>query len=155
MPLIFIRFPEDTFSPENLDLLANQVTRDGEELEHLPLNDFVLSTTWVYARPYPKQHVCHGGKPGRENFISIDVNVINEVLTTSGVYGGYSAATKTELIKRVTASVAKYGDLPKEGHKRVFVLIREVAEANWGFDGGNLNLELLRDPKTFAHLPAL
>lgn len=137
MPLMFMRYTEGTFTPENLNKLANQLTHDGEELEKLPLTDFVLSTTWVYAQELPKEKVFHGGKPGGQNFVAIEINVIQ---------GGYNATTKAELMKRVTDAIGKYGDLPKGEPRRVYVLIREVAEANWGFDGKPISLEQLRDP---------
>jgi phenylpyruvate tautomerase PptA (4-oxalocrotonate tautomerase family) len=81
--------------------------------------------------------VYHGGKPGGSRFITLDVSVIQ---------GGYSASTKTELIKHATDAIEEYGDLPKGGPRRVYVIIREVAEANLGFDGKSVDLEVLRDP---------
>ena len=138
---MFLNYTEGTFTPDNLTRLADQITRDGEELEKLPLTDYVLSTTWVYAREYPKAHVFHGGKPGGNKFVALDINVIQ---------GGYSATTKMELIRRVTDAIEKYGSLPAGQPRRVYVLIREVAEANWGFDGQLINLEALRDPPTDA-----
>ena len=33
MPLMFLNYPEGTFTPQNLNKLADQMTRDGEELE--------------------------------------------------------------------------------------------------------------------------
>ena len=137
MPLMFLNYPAGTFAPEALDKLADEITRYGEELERLPLTPFVLSTTWVYAREYPKEQVYHGGQPGGNNFIALDINVLQ---------GGYNATTKKELIKRVTDSIEKHGKLPKGEPRRVYVLIREVAEANWGFDGGLIDLEALRSP---------
>ena len=137
MPLMFLNYPEGTFTPEALTRVATQITRDGEELEGLPLTDYVLSTTWVYTREYPPSNVFHGGKAGGNNFIVLEINVIQ---------GGYNARTKAELIRRVTDTISEHGNLPKGEPRRVYVLIREVAEANWGFDGQSIDLEALRDP---------
>ena len=139
MPLMFLNYTKGTFAPDALNQLANRITRDGDELEKIPLTDFNLSTTWVYAREYPKTHVFHGGKPGGNNFVALEINVIQ---------GGYSATTKQELIRRVTDAIGEYGELPKGEPRRVYILIREVAEANWGFDGKTINLEELRGPPT-------
>ena len=136
MPLMYLSYPEGTFTPEGLDSLTNQLTRDGEELEGIPLTEWALSTTCIYAREYKTTHVFHGGKPGGNYFITVDINVIN---------GGYSATRKAALIQRVTDAVEKYGNLPKGEPRRVYVVIREVAEANWGFDGQSIDLELLRN----------
>jgi phenylpyruvate tautomerase PptA (4-oxalocrotonate tautomerase family) len=138
MPIIYLSFMEGAFTPGGLNSLAEQVTRDAIELEKLPFsNEWVRSTTLMFTRAYPEAHVYHGGKPGGNKFVTLDINVIQ---------GGYSAATKTKLIKRVTDAIGEYGNLPKGEPRRVYVFIREVAEANLGFDGKNIDLQFLRDP---------
>lgn len=144
MPLMFLNFTEGTFSTNSLDTLIASLTRDAIELEKLPLTDYIGSTTWVYTREYPKNRVYHGGKPGGSNgsnFVALEINVI---------LGGFSASTKRNLISRVTDAISKYGDLPENEPRRVYVIIREVAESNWGFDGQTIDLEMLRDPPTDA-----
>jgi phenylpyruvate tautomerase PptA (4-oxalocrotonate tautomerase family) len=138
MPIIYLSFPEGTFTQDDLDSLAERITRDAMELEKLPFdNEWLRSTTLIFARAYPQAQVYHGGKPGGNKFITVDINVIQ---------GGYSATPKKELIKRVTEAIEEHGDLPKGEPRRVYVFIREVAEANLGFDGENIDLEVLRDP---------
>jgi phenylpyruvate tautomerase PptA (4-oxalocrotonate tautomerase family) len=137
MPIMYLSYTEGSFTQGGLDSLAKQITHDAIELEKLPQDDWVQSTTVIFANAYPATHVYHGGKSGGNRFITLHVNVIQ---------GGYSAATKTELIKRVTDAVEAYGNLPKDEPRRVYVLIREVAEANLGFDGNNIDLQVLRNP---------
>ena len=134
MPLMFLSYPTGSFTPDALDRVVEQVTRDGEALEGLPLTEYVLSTTWVYAREYGEMQVYHGGKPGGNKCITIEINVLQ---------GGYHAASKKELIKRVTDTIGKHAKLPEP--RRVYVIVREVAEANWGFDGQLISLEALRN----------
>ena len=135
MPLIFVSYTEGTFTSSTLDQLCSQITRDGIELEGLPSNDYVSSTTWVWTQEYSKAKVYHGGKSGGAKLVTVDINVLQ---------GGYSATTKSQLIKRVTDAVEKYGSLPSGEPRRVYVLVREVSESNWGFDGSVINLETLR-----------
>ena len=137
MPLMFLHYTEGSFDPDALGKLADQITRDGEELEGLEMTDFVLSTTWVWTREYSKTQVFHGGQSGGSHFVALEINVIQ---------GGFGATKKAELMKRVTAAVEKYGNLPKGEPRRVYVMIREVAESNWGFDGAPIDLEELRHP---------
>jgi phenylpyruvate tautomerase PptA (4-oxalocrotonate tautomerase family) len=138
MPIIYLSYTEGSFTQDGLNSLAEQVTKDAIEQELLPYtNDWVRSTTLIYAREYPQTHVFNGGRPASSNFITLDINVIQ---------GGYSAATKTELIKLTTNAVEKYGNLPKGEPRRVYVFLREVAEANLGFDGQTIDLTILRDP---------
>jgi phenylpyruvate tautomerase PptA (4-oxalocrotonate tautomerase family) len=135
---MYLSFTEGAFDPSGLDSLAQEITQDAMELEKLPFqNEWVRSTTLVFTRAYAQAHVYHGGKPGGNKFVTLDINVIQ---------GGYSAATKSELINRVTDAIEKYGNLPKGEQRRVYVFIREVAEANLGFDGKNIDLQVLRDP---------
>ncbi len=78
--------------------MAQQVSKDGGDLEKLADDPFVRSTTWVYAHAYNPAHIYHGGKPGGTNVITVELNALQ---------GGLDAATKGELIKPVTAAVAK------------------------------------------------
>jgi phenylpyruvate tautomerase PptA (4-oxalocrotonate tautomerase family) len=135
---MYLSYTEGAFTHNGLDSLAKKITQDAIELEKLPSDDWVRSTTLIYAHAYPQTHVYHGGKPGGNKFITLDINVIQ---------GGYSATTKTELIKRVTGAIEEHGNLPKDEPRRVYVLIQEVAEANLGFDGNNIDLEVLRNPQ--------
>jgi phenylpyruvate tautomerase PptA (4-oxalocrotonate tautomerase family) len=136
MPLIYVNYPTGTFAQEALDGLAEQMTNDVIELEKLARTPYVKSTTWVYCREYPRMHVYHGGKTEGTNVISFEINVIEH---------GFEAATKKELIKRVTEAVAKYAGL-KDGQLRpVYVLIRDVPETNWGLFGDPVNLHALKN----------
>ena len=137
MPIMYLSYTEGAFTRDGLDSLAAQITQDAIELEKLPLTDWVRSTTLIYTHAYPQDQVYHGGKSGGSKFITLDINVIQ---------GGYSAATKSELIRRTTEAIDEHGNLPKGEPRRVYVLIREVAEANLGFDGKSIDLEVLRDP---------
>jgi phenylpyruvate tautomerase PptA (4-oxalocrotonate tautomerase family) len=137
MPIMYLSYTEGAFTHDGLDSLAKQITQDAIELEKLPWDDWVRSTTLIYSHAYPPAHVYHGGKPDGNKFIALDINDIQ---------GGYSATTKTELIQRVTGAMERYGNLPKDEPRRIYVLIREVAEANMEFDGNNIDLEVLRNP---------
>jgi phenylpyruvate tautomerase PptA (4-oxalocrotonate tautomerase family) len=139
MPLMFLNYTEGTFTQDSRDKVVNELTRAGVHLENLPLTEYVLSTTWVYTREYPKETVYNGGKPVKNNFIGLEINVIQ---------GGYSASTKRALIETTTDALEKYGNLPAGEPRRVYVVIREVSESNWGFDGKLIDLQDLRNPPT-------
>jgi phenylpyruvate tautomerase PptA (4-oxalocrotonate tautomerase family) len=137
MPLIYVHYPEGSLNANDRDSLVAEITRAGVELEHLPVSEYVLSTTWAFTREYPAGHVYNGGSPVSKAFVAVEINVIQ---------GGYSASTKAALIDRVTTSVGRYFGMPSGEPRRVYVVIREVAEANWGFDGQTIDLEVLRNP---------
>ncbi len=140
MPLIKIHFPEDAFTPQALDTLAAQISKDGGDLEKLADDPFVRSTTWVYAHAYDPAKVYHGGKPGGTKVITVEL---------SALQGGFDAATKAELIKRVTDSVAKAAGLTGD-ILPIYVLLHDVPPQSWGFSGKPLSFEQLQNPPAGA-----
>ena len=140
MPLIYINYPEGTFMSEALDALARQVSKDGGDLEKLADDPFVRSTTWVYANEYKTTRVYHGGKPGGTNVVTVEINALQ---------GGFDAATKAELIKRTTEAVAKAAGL-KDDILPIYVVLRDVPEQNWGFNGKPLSFDQLKNPPVGA-----
>ena len=140
MPLIHIHYPEGTFTPEALDKLARTVSKDGGDLEKLADDPFVRSTTWVYANEYGPSRVYHGGKPGGTKVVTVEL---------SALQGGFDAATKAELIKRVTAAVAKAAGM-EDDILPIYVLLHDVPPQSWGFSGKPLSFEQLQNPPVGA-----
>ncbi len=136
MPLIHIHYPEGTFTPDALDTLAAQVSKDGGDLEKLADDPFVRSTTWVYAHEYPAARVYHGGKSGGTRVITVEL---------SALQGGFDVTAKEELIRRVTATVAEAAGL-KGDILPVYVLLHDVPPQSWGFSGKPLTFDDLRKP---------
>ena len=140
MPLIQIHYPRGAFTPQGLDALAEQISKDGGDLEKLADDPFVRSTTWVYANEYDPARVYHGGKPGGTKVITVEL---------SALQGGFDVATRAELIKRVTDAVAKaaglHGDILP-----IYVLLHEVPPQSWGFSGKPLSFEQLQNPPAGA-----
>jgi phenylpyruvate tautomerase PptA (4-oxalocrotonate tautomerase family) len=138
---MYFHYPEGTFTSESLQLTVSQLSKDGMDCELIPITDFNFSTTWVFCRPYPKELIFHGGKNSGETFISLEINV---------ALGGYSNATKKDLMQRTTDTIAKYAGLPQDQPKRVYVILREVQENNFAFDGEQIDLVKLRNPEKGA-----
>ncbi len=136
MPLIKIHSPEGTFTKEALDILAAQISKDGGDLEKLSDDPFTRSTTWVYAHEYDPAKVYHGGKPGGTRVVTVEL---------SALQGGFDHSVKAELIKRVTAAVAKAGNFDSQ-YLPIYVLIHEVPPQSWGFSGKPLSFEALQNP---------
>ncbi len=162
MPLIFVSAPEGTFTPEALDTLAAQISKDGGDLEGLAHDGFVRSTTWVYAQEHDAANVYHGGHSGGTKVITVELTTLQ---------GGLAKPTKDKLIKRVTDAVAKAAGLEsvttavadaaglgavadaigkaagvEEDVVPVYVLLHEAPPQNWGFSGKPLSFDLLTDP---------
>ena len=140
MPFIKMHFPEGTFTSSALDALAAKVSKDGGDLEKLADDPFVRSTTWVYAHEYDPAKVYHGGKPGGTKVITVEL---------SALQGGFDAATKAVLIKRVTDAVAEAAGLTGD-ILPIYVLIHDVPPQSWGFSGKPLSFEQLQNPPAGA-----
>jgi phenylpyruvate tautomerase PptA (4-oxalocrotonate tautomerase family) len=139
MPLMYLHYPEGAFSASNLQAAVTQLSYDAQEAELIPSTPFNFSTVWVYCRPYPKQLIFHGGKNTGETFISLEINAAQ---------GGFSNATKKQLLQKTTDTIAKFAELPDP--KRVYVVLREVQEDNFGFNGVGIDLVKLRNPDESA-----
>ena len=63
----------------------------------------------------------------------------------SALQGGFDAATKAELIKRVTEAVAEAAGMEGE-ILPIYVLIHDVPPQSWGFSGKPLSFEQLQNP---------
>lgn len=137
VPIIYLSYTEGAFTRDALDEIAVQLTQDATELEKLAPNDWVRSTTLIYTQAYPQHQVYHGGKPGGSKFITLDVKCHPRRVQRQHKDGDYQTYDRSH---------CKYGDLPKGEPRRVYVIIRDVAEANLGSDGKSVDLEVLRDP---------
>ena len=139
MPLMYVNYPEGTFTQDAIDKLAMQFTEFGREAEKIPKTPYLFSTTFVYFRPYPKELVFHGGKSGGTNVISLEVNAFE---------GGLDAAAKKDLIKNVTDAIGEATGLSEDQRRPVYVLVRDVPDINWGFFGKTIALNDLLTAST-------
>ncbi len=146
VPLIYMHYPEGTFTQDALRSLADELTTIGLDCEKLSNTPFVRSTTWIYANELPAASVFVGGKPrGIEDsdtkVISLDINVFE---------GGLDETAKRTLIERMTHAVRVYARIEPSKPTPVYILIREVAPAQWGVFGNRITLESLRNPPVDA-----
>lgn len=131
MPLIYVNYPEGTFTQDAINTLALQLTNLGAEAEKIPKTPYLFSTTWVYFRPYPKELVFHGGKSGGTDIVSLEVNALE---------GGIDYSAKKELYARATEAVAEAIGLAKDKRRPVYIVFRDVPDINWGFFGNIIAL---------------
>lgn len=131
MPLMYVNYPEGTFTQDAIDKLGFQLTDFGEDAEKIPKTPYLFSTTWVYFRPYPKELVFHGGKSEGTNVISLEVNVFE---------GGLDYAAKKEFYTRATEAIAEAVGLTDGERRPVYILIRDVPDINWGFYGNIISI---------------
>lgn len=141
MPLIYINCPEATFSAAAKDALAEELTSLALAIEELPATPFVRSTVWIYFHEYPAGTVYHGGKSAGTNVISLEVNAFQ---------GGHDVASKQLLIQQFTEAIRRQAGIAPGGLVPVYILLRDVPEADWGVFGATITLHDLYNPPAGA-----
>ena len=134
MPMIDFTYPAGSIEPdaraELLDELATKLLR----AERAPDTEFFRSITWVYAHEVDPDDLAVGGRPGAEPRFRVQVTVPD---------GALSDRRKGELIEASTKAVLDAAGLDESEGIRVWTLIREVPDGNWGAAGQQVRFSQL------------
>ena len=137
MPLIDVTMPAGALEPETR---AGLVERLGETLlkwEGAPDTEFVRSIMWVHVHELPADAVNAAGRLVVEPHFRLDVTVPE---------GALSERRKAGAVKELTEAVAEAaGIAPQDALLRVWVLVREVPDGNWGAGGQIIRFAQLRE----------
>lgn len=136
MPLIDLTVPAGAFSPQARTELANELSTVLLRAERAPDTEFFRSITWAYVHELPEGAVLAGGGPVAQPNFRVDVTV---------PAGALSERRKQELVEEATRVVLEAAGLDRSQALRVWVLIREVPEGNWGAAGGIVRFAQLRE----------
>jgi phenylpyruvate tautomerase PptA (4-oxalocrotonate tautomerase family) len=115
---------------ELLDQLATRLLR----AERAPDTEFFRSITWVYANEIDPGDLAVGGRPGGEPRFRVQVTVPE---------GALSDRRKGELVEGTTEAVLEAAGLDESEGIRVWTLIREVPDGNWGAAGQQVRFSQL------------
>ena len=135
MPLMELTFPAGTFDQDTCAGLPAELTTVLLRAERAPDTDFFRSITWVYMNERPADAVFQAGRPVEQPIIKLDVTVPD---------GALSDRRKAELVGAATKILTAAAGIPEAEALRVWVLIREVPEGNWGAAGEVVRFEMLR-----------
>lgn len=141
MPLIYVNCPENTFSEAAKDALAEELTIIALDTEQLPDTPYRRSTVWIYIHEYPAATVYHGGKSAGTKVISLEVNAFK---------GGHDNSSKKELIRQFTEAIRQHAGIAIDNLVPVYILLRDVPEADWGVFGATITLNDLHHPPAGA-----
>ncbi len=126
MPLIDLTYPTGTFSPEARTALVDELTTVLLRAERAPDTDFFRSIAWVHVHELPGGCVLAAGRPVTEPTFRVQVTIPE---------GALSDRRKAELVSEATRVVSQAAELGPEDGLRVWVLIHEVPDGNWGAGG--------------------
>jgi phenylpyruvate tautomerase PptA (4-oxalocrotonate tautomerase family) len=135
MPLIDLSYPAGTFTPEARTALADELTTVLLHAERAPDTEFFRNITWVYVHELPEGTLLAAGRPVAEPTFRVQVTVPE---------GALSERRKQELVAEATKVIGEAAGLGEADWVRVWVLINEVPEGNWGAAGAVVHFEQLR-----------
>lgn len=135
MPMIDLTYPEGALPDARRQALVEELTTVLLRAERAPDTDFFRSVTWIYLHELPGDTVIAGDRPVPEPTFRVEVRVPE---------GALSQRRKGELVAEATRAVLEAAEMDATDAMRVWVLIAEVPEGNWGAAGNVVSFEQLR-----------
>ena len=134
MPMIELTYPEGSIAAEAREGLLEELATKLLEAERAPDTEFFRSITWVYANAIAPADLAVGGRPGGEPRFRVQITVPD---------GALSDRRKGILVDSVNEVVLSAAGLPEGEGLRVWTLIREVPDGNWGAAGQQVRYQQL------------
>jgi phenylpyruvate tautomerase PptA (4-oxalocrotonate tautomerase family) len=133
MPLLDVTFPAGALPAEARQPLLDELTTLVLRAERAPDNEFFRSIVWIYLNEMPAENVVADGKPAA-----------NFRLLLTLPEGALSDRRRQEFVETTTRAVREAAGIPEEHALRVWVLINEVPDGNWGAAGNVIRFEQLK-----------
>jgi phenylpyruvate tautomerase PptA (4-oxalocrotonate tautomerase family) len=124
--MIELTVPAGALSPDARDALLEELAGKLLAREGAPDTAFFRSITWVYVNEIDPATLAIGGRPGGEPRFRVQVTVPE---------GALSESRKAGLVADVDAAIKRHAGLSDEDGLRIWTLIRDVPEGNWGAAG--------------------
>jgi phenylpyruvate tautomerase PptA (4-oxalocrotonate tautomerase family) len=134
MPKLFVHSRQGTFTAEARVRVAAALTDLGIACERLADRAKVRAGVWVFFTEHAPDSIFSGGQIAPNSMIGLVVYALE---------GGLDAESKQSLIAGATAILGENAE-PTGDQVPVYVVIREVPEANWGMYGKQVSLAALR-----------
>jgi len=136
MPLMDLTYPAGAVSPDARRTLPDQLTTVLLRAERAPDTEFFRNITWLHVHELPEGSVLAAGRPVAEPIFRLDVTIPD---------GALSDRRKQELVSEATRVLLDAAGLSEADALRVWVIIREVPDGNWGAGGQVIRFEQLRE----------
>jgi phenylpyruvate tautomerase PptA (4-oxalocrotonate tautomerase family) len=136
VPLIDLTMPAGTLDAEARGDLVRKLGSTLLRWEGAPDTDFFKSIMWVHVHELPGEAVTAAGVAVTEPHFRLDVTVPE---------GALSERRKEGAVKELTEAVLEAAELDDSAGLRVWVLVHEVPEGNWGAAGQIVRFSRLRE----------
>jgi phenylpyruvate tautomerase PptA (4-oxalocrotonate tautomerase family) len=134
MPKLDVTLPAGVLSDEARRDLPETLGATLLQWEGAPDTEFFRSITWVYANEVDPDDLAVGGRPGGEPRFRVQVTVPE---------GALSDRRKGILVEAANQAVLRAAGLSDSEGLRVWTLIRDVPEGNWGAAGQQVRYQQL------------
>ena len=134
MPMIELTYPKGAIPADARAELLDELATRLLAAEKAPDTEFFRSITWVYANEIDEADLAVGGRPGGEPRFRVQVTVPD---------GALSDRRKGILVDAVNEAVLRAAGLPESEGLRVWTLIRDVPDGNWGAAGQQVRYQQL------------
>jgi phenylpyruvate tautomerase PptA (4-oxalocrotonate tautomerase family) len=150
MPMIEFTYPKGALSPDARDGLLDELATRLLRAERAPDTEFFRSITWVYANEVDAANLAVGGRADdKAPRFRVQVTVPE---------GALDDGRKGELVAAVNEAISDAADLGPDDGLRVWTLIHDVPEGNWGAAGQQVRyqqlVELAKGEREGAAAPA-
>jgi len=136
VPLIDLTMPAGALDDETRGALVQRLGSTLLRWEGAPDTEFFQSIMWVHVHELPAQAVNAAGAPVSEPHFRVDVTVPE---------GALSERRKEGAVKELTEAVMEAAGVDESAGLRVWVIVREVPEGNWGAGGQVVRFSQLRE----------
>jgi phenylpyruvate tautomerase PptA (4-oxalocrotonate tautomerase family) len=134
MPKLDLTIPADALSADSQQELARELGATLLRWEGAPDTEFFRSITWAHVRPLPAESIQTPDGVAEPHAV-IDITVPS---------GALSERRKAGLVEDTTKLVLEATGWGPDAGVRVWTLIHEVPEGNWGAAGQIVHFEQLR-----------
>ena len=134
MPMIDLTYPKGSLAKDARADLLDELATKLLAAERAPDTEFFRSITWVYANEVEPEDLAVGGRPGGEPRFRVQVTVPE---------GALSERRKGILIEGVNEAVMRAAGLPETEGLRVWTVVRDVPDGNWGAAGQQVRYQRL------------
>ena len=134
MPMLELTYPKGAIAPDAREELLEELATKMLAAEKAPDTEFFRSITWVYANEIEPEMLAVGGRPGGEPRFRVQVTVPE---------GALSDRRKGILVDSFNQAVLRAAGLDESEGIRVWTVIREVPDGNWGAAGQQVRYQQL------------
>jgi len=135
MPMMDLTYQAGAIDEPTRAALVEELTTVLLRAERAPDTELFRNITWVFVHELPAGAVCAAGTPVAQPTFRLQVTVPD---------GALSDRRKGELVAQATRAISAAAGLADTDALRVWVLIHEVRDGNWGAGGQVIRFEQLR-----------